>query len=125
MLSPPGIIEAARAMAASLSRCLEMKYRAASDRERSDAPKIGTKGRNASQVATGISCNAFQAVQRASIVPQFPFRAGPAPARKNTAAAVIIPTRATAITPAARNLCGIRSHATAAQSANALHMVIE
>src|SRR5207247_76941 len=85
MLSPPGIIEAARAMAASLSRCLEIKYRAASDRETSDAPKIATKGRNASQVATGISCNAFQAVQRASIVPQFPFSAGAAPAIKITA----------------------------------------
>src|SRR2546429_8387212 len=125
MLSPPGIIEAARAMAASLSRCLEMKYRAASDRERSDAPKIATKGRNASQVDTGISCNAFQAVQRASITPQFPFKARAAPTTKNSAAEAITPTSPTAIAPAARNPCGIRSHATAAQSANALHMVIE
>src|SRR5438093_13190813 len=102
MLSPPGIIEAARAMAASLSRCLELKYKAASDRETSDAPKIATKGRNASQLATGMSCNAFQAVQRASIVPQFPFR-GAAAGQKNTAAAITIRTRPTAITRAARN----------------------
>src|ERR1700745_1365338 len=112
-------------MAASLSRCLELRYRAASDREMSEAARIATNGRNASQVETGISCSALQAVQRASIVPQFPFTARAAPARKNAAAAAITPMRPTAITPAARNLWGIRSHATAAHSANALHMLIE
>ena len=91
----------------------------------SETAKIATKGRKDSQVETGITCNAFQAVQRASIVPQFPFRARAAPARKNTAIAAIIPTSPTPIMPAARNRCGIRSHAMAAQSANALHMVIE
>src|SRR5437764_49867 len=124
MLSPPGIIEAARAMAASLSRCLEIRYRAASDMEISEMPKIATKGRNASQVATGMWCNARQAVQRASIVPQFPFRARPASAKKY-ATAVTKPTRPTAMTPAERNFDGIRSQAAAAQSANALHMVME
>src|SRR4029079_19408827 len=125
MLRPPGIIDAAKAMAASLSRRLEIKYRATSDKQMSETPKSATKGRNASHVETGISCNAFQAVQRASIVPQFPFGARAAPARKNTTAVVVMPTSPTAIAPAARNPCGIRSQATAAQSANALHMLIE
>ena len=125
MLSPPGIIEAARAMAASLSRCLEIRCRAASDREISEMPKIATKGRNVSQVATGMWCNARQAVQRASIVPQFPFRARPASAKKYAAAAVTKPTRPTAMTPVAHSFGGIRSQAEAAQSANALHMVME
>ena len=93
--------------------------------EISEMPKIATKGRNASQVAAGISCNALHAVQRASMVPHFPFRAGAAPATKNAAAAVIMPARATAVMPAARKPCGRRSHATAAQSANALHILIE
>src|SRR5581483_2213935 len=111
--------------AASLSRCLERKYRAVSDRETREMPKIATKGRKASHVATGMSCNARQAVHRVSIAPQLPRRACAASARNNAAATVIKPIRPTAITPAARNFDGIRSHATAAQSANALHMLME
>jgi hypothetical protein len=73
----------------------------------------------------GISCSARHAVHRASIVPQFPFKSRVAPSIKNVARTLIIPMTLTAIAPAARHFCGIRSHITAATSAAALHIVIE
>src|SRR5438309_4480832 len=125
MLSPHGTIDAARAMAASFARRLKIKQSATSEKSTSELPVIATSGRSASQADMGISCNAFQAVQRVSIVPQFPFKERAAPPRKNVAMTLIMPARPTAIAPAARHLCGIRSHTTAAQSANALHILIE
>src|SRR5437870_7721388 len=125
MLSPIGTIDAARAPAASFARRLKIKYTATSEKSTSELPVRANNGRSGSQADMGMSCNAFQAVQRASIVPQFPFKARAALARKNAAALLIKPVRPTAIAPAMRHLCGIRSHTTAAQSANALHILIE
>ena len=82
-------------------------------------------GRNQSQVEIGMSCRALQAVQRASIAPQWPLRVCAALETNNASASVAVPVKQTPITPAARSPLGIRSHATAAQSASALHIVIE
>src|SRR6516162_11642204 len=86
---------------------------------------ITSMGRNASHADTGISCKALHAVQRASITPQVPFKARAARAANSAPLARIRPMTPTAIAPAARNDCGIRSQAIAAQSANALHILIE
>src|SRR5437762_14368197 len=87
---------------------------------------ITSIGRNATHADTGISSKALHAVQRASITPQVPFfkpRAGRA--AKSAPPARIKPITPTAIAPAARNDWGVRSQAMAAQSANALHILIE
>src|SRR6266403_5883404 len=86
---------------------------------------ITSMGRSATHADTGISSKAFHAVQRASITPQFPFRGCAASAANSAAPARIRPMAPTAIAPAARNDLGVRSQAMAAQSANALHMLIE
>src|SRR5215469_9711208 len=86
---------------------------------------ITSMGRSATHADTGISCKAFHAVQRASITPQVPFKARAARAANSTPPASIRPMTPTAIAPAARNDWGIRSQALAAQSANALHILIE
>src|SRR5690348_7964941 len=86
---------------------------------------ITSMGRSATHADTGISCKALQAVQRASITPQVPFKALAARAARSAPLAKIRPITPTAIAPAARNDWGVRSQAIAAQSANALHMLIE
>ena len=91
----------------------------------SETPVIVSMGRNHSQVEIGMSCRALQAVQRASITPQLPLTASAALERSNASTSVAVPMQPTPIAPAARKPAGIRSHAAAAQSASALHMVIE
>src|SRR5215813_3691537 len=86
---------------------------------------ITSIGRSATHADTGISCKARHAVQRASMTPQLPFRALAARAANSAPAAKIRPLTPTAMAPAARNDCGVRSQAIAAQSANALHILIE
>src|SRR4029079_17834929 len=86
---------------------------------------ITSMGRSATHADTGISCKARHAVQRASITPQFPFKARAADAANSAPPARIRPTTPTAIAPAARNDWGVRSQAMAAQSANAVHILIE
>src|SRR3954447_15713178 len=86
---------------------------------------IASRGLSAIQADTGISSKALHAVQRASITPHDPFKARPVRAAKIAPPARTIPMTPTAIAPAARNDCGVRSHAVAAQRANALHMLIE
>src|SRR5262249_14637466 len=82
-------------------------------------------GRSATHADTGISCKALHAVQRASITPQLPLRALAARTANSAPAAKVRPATPTAIAPAVRNDCGVRSQAMAAQSANALHILIE
>src|SRR4029450_8365380 len=86
---------------------------------------ITSMGRSATHADIGISSKALHAVQRASITPQFPFEARAARAANSAPPARIRPMTPTAITPAARNDWGVRSQAMAAQSANALHILIE
>src|SRR5262245_15595350 len=86
---------------------------------------ITSMGRRATHADTGISCKALHAVQRASITPHVPFRALAARAAKSAPAAKSRPLTPTAIAPAVRNDWGVRSQAMAAQSANALHILIE
>src|SRR5262249_13602693 len=86
---------------------------------------IASMGRSATHADTGISCKALHAVQRASITPQVPVRAVAVRAANIAPAAKIRPMTPTAIAPAARNDWGVRSQAMAAQSANALHILIE
>src|SRR5437764_1603470 len=125
MLSPAGIIEAARAMAASFTRCLKMKYKATVAKNTNETAVMTSMGRSATHADTGMSSKAFHAVQRASITPQVPLNARAAGATNNAPPARIRPMTPTAIAPAARNDWGVRSQAMAAQSANALHMLIE
>src|SRR5215472_10231039 len=95
------------------------------ERATSDTPVTMSMGRNESQIETGISRNAFQAVQRASIAPQRS-SGNRAPLERNTANAMLIrPTRPAPAIPAARNRGGILSQAVAAQRANAPHMPSE
>src|SRR5258708_37265963 len=86
---------------------------------------ITSMGRSATHADTGISSKALHAVQRASITPQFPFKGGAARAANRAPPARIRPMTPTAIAPAAGNGWGVRSQAMAAQSPNALHMLIE
>src|SRR5436190_17954904 len=86
---------------------------------------ITSMGRSATHPDTGISFKALHAVQRASITPQVPFKARAARTTNSAPPARITPVTPTAIAPAARNDWGIRSQAMAAQSANALHILIE
>src|ERR671919_491638 len=86
---------------------------------------ITSMGRRATHADAGISSRALHAVQRASITPQFPFKGRAARATNSAPPARITPATPTAIAPAARNDWGIRSQANAAQSANALHILIE
>src|SRR5215211_6200026 len=86
---------------------------------------ITSMGRSATHADKGISSKALQAVQRASITPQFPFKACAARAPNSAPPATVRPMAPTAIAPAARNDWGVRSQAMAAQSANALHILIE
>src|SRR5215470_11086535 len=86
---------------------------------------ITSMGRSATHADTGISCRALHAVQRASITPQVPFKARAARATNSAPPARVRPMTPTAIAPAARNDWGVRCQAMAAQSANALHMLIE
>src|SRR5712675_239025 len=86
---------------------------------------ITSMGRSATHADTGISSKALHAVQRASITPQFPFKAGAARAANSAPPARIRPMTPTAIAPVARNDWGVRSQTRAAQSAKALHMLIE
>src|SRR6476646_3540681 len=86
---------------------------------------ITSMGRSATHADTGISCKALHAVQRASITPQAPFKARAARATNSAPPARVRPMTPTAIAPAARNDWGVRSQAMAAQSAKALHMLIE
>src|SRR5580765_7718961 len=86
---------------------------------------ITSKGRSATQADTGISSKALHAVQRASMTPHVSFKARPVRAANSAPPARIRPTTPTAVAPAARNDSVVRSQALAAQSANALHMLIE
>src|SRR4029077_13730710 len=86
---------------------------------------ITSMGRSATHADIGISSKALHAVQRASITPQFSFKARAARATNRTPPARITPATPTAIAPAARNAWGVRSQAMAAQSANARHILIE
>src|SRR5215813_7855756 len=86
---------------------------------------ITSMGRSATHADTGMSCKALHAVQRASITPQVPFNACAVRAANSAPPARIRPTTPTAIAPAARSDWGVRSQAMAAQSANALHILIE
>src|SRR4029077_2063826 len=86
---------------------------------------ITSMGRSAPPADAGISFNALHAVQRASITPQFPFKARAGRAAKSAPPASIRPMTPTAIAPAARSDGGGRPQAVAAQSANALHILIE
>src|SRR5882724_6644928 len=86
---------------------------------------ITSMGRSAAHADTGISFKALHAVQRASITPQFPFKPRAARVANSAPPARIRPMAPTAIAPAARNDWGVRSQTMAAQSANALHMLIE
>src|SRR6266496_453769 len=125
MLRPVRIIATLKATTASVSRCLILKETATTEREARETPVIRNIGRSANHVDTGILCNASQAVQRSPIAPQLPLRARAAFVMNSATAALIIPIEPTAIAPAARNLPGMRSQASAAQSASALHMLIE
>src|SRR5918996_1538891 len=95
------------------------------EKNTNETPVITSIGRSATHADTGISSKAFHAVQRASITPQFPFKARAARATNSAPPARITPATPTAIAPAARNDLGVRSQANAAQSANALHILIE
>src|SRR5215831_16330328 len=95
------------------------------EKNTSEIAVITSMGRRATHADTGILCKARHAVQRASITPQVPFKARAARAAKRPPPARIRPMTPTAIAPAARNDCGILSQAMAAQSANALHILIE
>src|SRR5436189_6285307 len=86
---------------------------------------ITSMGRSATHADTGISSKAFHAVQRASITPQFPFKACALRPANSAPPARIRPMAPTAMAPAAHNEWGVRSQAMAAQSANALHILIE
>src|SRR6188472_2019194 len=86
---------------------------------------IMSMGRSAAHADTGISSKALQAVQRASITPQVPFKARAVRVANSAPPARIRPMTPTAIAPAARNDWGVRPQAIAAQSANALHILIE
>src|SRR5205809_3474144 len=93
--------------------------------ETSEHPAIVNTGRIISQVEAGMSCNAFQAVQRLSITPQWPLSVCAASETKKANAKLMTPVRPVAITPTARHLLGILSHASTAHRANALHIPIE
>ena len=95
------------------------------ERETKEQAVIVSMGRRANQVETGMSCKAFQAVQRSSMAPQWPLSVCAALKAKKASAKLMIPTRLTATVPTARHPLGILSHATAAQRASALHMLIE
>src|SRR5947208_17186695 len=125
MLSPAGIIEAASAMAASFPRCLKMKYSAMIEKNTNETAVMTSMGRSASHADTGISFKALHAVQRASITPQVPFKARAARAANSAPPARIRPMTPTAIAHAARSDWEVLSQAMAAQSANALHILIE
>src|SRR6476619_2189495 len=86
---------------------------------------ITSIGLNATHADTGISSKARHAVQRASITPQLPLKGRPVRAANSAPPARVRPLTPTALAPAARNGCGIRSQAMAAQSAGALHILIE
>src|SRR5215471_3129600 len=95
------------------------------EKNTNEAAVITSMGRSATHADRGISCKALHAVQRESITPQVPVRALAARAAKSAPPAKIRPITPTAIAPAARNDWGVRSQAMAAQSANALHILIE
>src|SRR4029077_1660868 len=86
---------------------------------------ITSMGRSATHADTGISFKALHAVQRASITTQCPLKARAGRAANSAPPARIRPMTPTAIAPTARNDWGVRSQAMAAQSANALHILIE
>src|SRR5437667_10164726 len=96
-----------------------------SESETNEHPANVNMGRRASQVEAGMSCKAFQAVQRSSIAPQWPLSVCVALKAKKASVKLITPTRPTATAPTARHLLGVLSHAAAAQSASALHILIE
>src|SRR6266403_4220100 len=95
------------------------------EKKTNETAVITSMGRSATHADTGMSSKAFHAVQRASITPQFPFKACAVRAANSAPHARIRPRAPTAFAPAARNDWGVRSQATAAQSANALHVLIE
>src|SRR5262245_6233030 len=86
---------------------------------------LTSMGRSAAHADTGISCMALHAVHRASMTPHVPFKARAARAANRAPPARTRPTTPTAKAPAARNDWEVRSQAVAAQSANALHILIE
>src|SRR6476620_11651704 len=86
---------------------------------------ITSMGRSATHADTGISSTALHAVHRSFMTPHVPFKACPVRAANTAPPARMTPVTPTAIAPAARNDWGVRSQAMAAQSANALHMLIE
>src|SRR5262245_6856214 len=95
------------------------------EKNKNETAVIKSIGSRATHADTGIYCKDLHEVQRAYITPQVPFKGRAARAANSAPPARIRPMTPTAIAPAARNDCGIRSQAIAAQSANALHILIE
>ena len=89
-----------------------------------ERPMIANIGRKANQAGLGMCCKARHVVHLVSASPELPSIC-PITFGNSAREAMAIPTRLSKLAPARRSCPGILCHAAAAQSANALHILIE